>query len=349
MQPLLTVHSSPPAFYNNHPVVSKSEQHNKTHLHSTKFFLLTLHPCSFMTIMSTASDMGPDKQTLVQFHRYVDLPAELRIKVIQEFIIDLREEHRFRYQLGRPQFARFAVIHSEWQHEFEAEQELFGGLCLSTDDLPAYRAILNQHRRDSLSKLILRVHINNSAVGFNRQIDHASGRAGVISRAGAFIVNSMATILESVEYSIQNGSRATRAGLEIQTQVTIPGFGGDEDDYHVRLRGILSLTKGIDCDFSQLPVLHTARKFSQPGLTHSQYLALGHPMLLFLNTPSLFSLLRRMPNLEQATAGITSEASLTLGHISGKFKTTGPRCSRQLCGSTSPSHQPEKGNCDAND
>lgn len=348
MQPLLTVHSSPPTFYNNHPVVSKSEQHNKTHLHSTKFFLLTLHPCSFMTIMSTASDMGPDKQTLVQFHRYVDLPAELRIKVIQEFIMDLREEHRFRYQLGRPQFARFAVIHSEWQHEFEAEQELFGGLCLSTDDLPAYRAILNQHRRDSLSKLTLRVYIDNTAVGFNRQIDHRSGRAGVVSRAGALIVNSMATILESVEDSIQNGSQAARAGLEIQTQIMIPGFGVDGDDDHRRLRGILSSNRGIDCDFSQLPVLHTARKFSQPILTHSQVLAMGHPMLLFLNPLSLLSLVRRMPNLEQATAGIAPGASLTLGHISGKFKPTGPRCSGQLYGSISQSHQPLKGDFDAN-
>lgn len=288
-----------------------------------------------MAIMSAASDTVPDKQTLAQFHRYVDLPAELRIKIIQEFIVGLRERLRSRPRSAGPlpfgKFAPFAVIHSEWQHEFEAEQELFGSLCLSTDDLTTYHGMVNQHRRDSLSKVTLRVLINNTAVEFNNQIDHIRGNTGVRSRASGFIVNSMTTILEGVTHVIHNGRQATRAGLELHTQIMVSG---GED--HRGLRTALCSPDGIQCDFSQLPPLHTIRRFSQQGLKPRQLRALGASKVLFLNPSSLLAFVRWMPNLEEAVAGIPAWASV--GDISGKFKYTGPTCSSPPYGSISQSH-----------
>lgn len=269
-----------------------------------------------MATMSAATNMDPDKQTLVQFHHYFKLPAELRIKIIQEFITDLRQ------QLRLPKFAPFAVIHSEWQHEFEAEQELFGSLCLSTEDLPAYLGMVNQHRRDSLSKLTVRVYINNAAIEFSRHMYHISGTTGVCSRASSFIVNSMATILDSVVYSVPTGSQATRAGLELHTQIMIPG-----DEGHRDLRTVLSLPYGICCDFSQLHPLHKIRSFSQERLPASQQRALGIGMMLFLNPSSLLTFVRCMPDLEQAVVGISNWQSLR--GISGKFKFTDPKRGRQ--------------------
>ncbi|KAI7776978.1 hypothetical protein LA080_004273 [Diaporthe eres] len=249
--------------------------------------------------MSAATNMDPDKQTSVQFHHYFKLPAELRIKIIQEFITDLRQ------QLRLPKFAPFTVIHSEWQHEFEAEQELFGSLCLSTEDLPAYLGMVNQHRGDSLSKLTLRVYINNTAIEFSRHMYHISGTTGVCSRASSFIVNSMVTILDSVVYSVPTGSQATRAGLELHTQIMIPG-----DEGHRDLRTVLSLPDGICCDFSQLHPLHTIRSFSQERLLASQQRALGIGMMLFLNPSSLLTFVRCMPDLEQAVVDMSNWQSL---------------------------------------
>lgn len=267
-----------------------------------------------MVTMSAATNMDPDKQTLVQFHHYFDLPAELRVKIIQEFITDLSQ------QLPLPKFAPFAVIHSEWQHELEAEQELFGSLCLSTEDLPAYLGMVNQHRRDYLSKLTLRVYINNAAVGFNREMYRISGTTGLCSRAGPFIVNSMVAILDSVACSIPN--EATRAGLELHSQIMIPG-----DEGHRDLRKVLTLPDGISCDFSQLRPLHTIRSFSQERLPASQQRALGIGRMMFLSPSSLLTFVRCMPNLEQAVIGISNWQSIR--GISGKFKFTDPKRGRQ--------------------
>lgn len=267
--------------------------------------------------------MDPEEQTLVQFHRYVDLPAELRIKIIQEFIADLRKQLRSSTRAARlfpfGKFAPFALIHSEWQYEFEAEQELFGSLCLSTNDLSAFHAMTNQHRRDSLSKLTLRVNVNNTAVEFNRQMLHANRDRAVISRACGFIINSVATILESVAHATHTGPQGTRAGLELHIQITIPG-----DKEHFHLRHALSPDDGIDCDFSQLPPLHTIRKFSQQRLRSSQAYALGYPKMFFLTPSSLLTLVRRMPNLEQAVGGTSVRALLF--DFRGKFKFTSPKC-----------------------
>lgn len=273
--------------------------------------------------MSRPGDVDADEQTVAQFHQYVDLPSELKIKVIQEFIASLRKPLPSPFaRLPLDKFAPFAVVHSEWQHEFEAEQELFGSLCLSTDDLPTFQLMLNQHRRNSLSKVTLRVYINNTVVEYNKQTDHDSENTTVVSRVGDFIVNSVATVLESVEKAISTGPQAIRARLEVHTQIMMPSYTD-----HSRLRNALSPANGIDCDFSQLPLTHSTRKFSQRWIKHSEVPGLGHVMTLLLSPSSLLTLASRMPNLEEAEAMVSSSASFDV--TNGKFNITCSKCIRQ--------------------
>lgn len=271
--------------------------------------------------MAATSDTDADKQTPVQFHQYVDLPAELRINIIQHFIAALREQRRSRSGMARPlpsgKLAPFAVIHSEWQHELEVEQELFGSLCLSTDDLPAFHEVLNQHRSRALSEVGLRVCIDDQVISFSGPV------SGVVSRASDFIVNSVATILESVKYATSGGFQTTKAKLELYTQIMTP-----YDLGYPRFRHASTLPDGIDCDFSRLPLIHATRKLSQRKFRFNRWHSLRHPRLLHLSSSSMLGLATRMPNLEEADVGISSEASI--GAISGKPKFTDPKCGRVM-------------------
>lgn len=268
---------------------------------------------------------------MAQFHQYADLPGELRIKVTREFIVGLRNHlHSIPRSARLPfeKFAPFALVHSEWQHEFEAEQELFGSLSLCTNDLPAFHMMLNQRRRDFLLKVSLQVYINNTVVEYNGHTDHLRGNNAVVSQVCDFIVSSVATILESVEHAICTGSQATKKRLEFQTQIMMPS---DMDYSH--LRRFLSLANGLDCDFSQLPLIHCTGKFSQRRFEFGQGIAVGHPMVLLLSPSSLLTLVSRMPNLEQADVSISSRASF--GVVNSKFNNQGPKCSCNSCGSAS--------------
>lgn len=271
--------------------------------------------------MPGQGDVDADKRTMARFHQYVDLPGELKIRVIQEFIASLRKQVRHRSaRLPFEKFAPFAVVHSEWQHEFEAQQELFGSLCLSSDDLPTFQLMLNQHRRNSLSKFTIRVYINNTVVEYNEQIDDEN--TAVVSQVGDFIVNSVATVLESVERAISTGPQAIRARLEVHTQIMMPSYTD-----HSRLRNALSPANGIDCDFSQLPLTHSTRKFSQRWIKHSEVPGLGHMMTLLLSPSSLLTLVSRMPNLEKAEAMVPSSATFDV--TNGKFNITCAKCISQ--------------------
>lgn len=269
--------------------------------------------------MAAATDTNVDEQTLVEFHQYVDLPAELRIKIIQEFIAALREQRCSRPRLAGPfpfgKFALFAVIHSEWQHEFETERELFGSLCLSTDDLPAFCKMINQHRSRALSKVGLRVYITDQVISFSGPVND------VVSRAGDFIVNSVATILESVKYATSGGLQTTKAKLELDIKITAP-----RNLAYPRFSHTSTLPDGIDCDFSRLPLFHAARKLSQRQFTFSEWHPLRHPNLLLLSPSSMLNLASRMPSLEEADAGISSGASI--GAINGKPKFKDLKCGR---------------------
>lgn len=269
--------------------------------------------------MAAVSDTDADKQTTAQFHQFVDLPAEMRIKIIQEFIHTLREERRSRPRLAGPlpfgKFALFAVIHSEWQHEFEAQQELFGSLCLSTDDLPAFRTMLNQQRSRFLSEVGLRVFIDDKVISFSGQF------SAVVSRASDFIVNSVATILKIVEDTTRTASQTAKAKLGFYTQIMTPG---DLGLGYPRFRQDSSQPNGIDCDFSLLPLTQATRKLSQRKVPYFQLQALSYPRLLSLSPSSMLSLASRMPNLEEADIGILSRASLS--GISGRFNIIDPKC-----------------------
>lgn len=269
--------------------------------------------------MAAASDADADKQTPAQFHQFVDLPAELKIKIIQEFIANLREQRRSRPRRDGPlpfgKFALFAVIHSEWQHEFEAQQELFGSLCLSTDDLPAFRTMLNQQRSRFLSEVGLRVFIDDKVISFSGPI------SAVVSRASDFIINSVAAILKIVEHATRTASQTAKAKLGFYTQIMTPyglGLG------HPRFRQASSQPNGIDCDFSLLPLTQATRKLSQRKVPYFQWQDLRYPRMLHLSPSSMLSLASRMPNLEEADIGISSKSSISA--ISGRSNITDPKC-----------------------
>lgn len=314
IQLLATAHKSQPPTHNNHPYDVNS---------TTVFIPNQSNPPSsphweIIAVMAAASDTGADKQIPAQFHQFVDLPAELKIKIIQEFIASLQEKRRSRPRMDGPlPFAPFAVIHSEWQHEIEAQQELFGSLCLSTDDLPAFRKMLNQHRSRFLSKVGLRVCIDDQVISFS------GPPSAVVSRASNFIADSVATILENVEDATRAGFQTTKAKLELYTQIMTPYDLG----YSSFSRGS-SLPDGIDCDFSRLPLIHSTHKLSQRQYRFGKWLSLRHPKLLLLSPSSMLSLATRMPNLEEADVGISSADSI--GTISGKPKFTHSKCGSDM-------------------
>lgn len=274
-----------------------------------------------VAVMAAASDTDADKQTPAQFHQFVDLPAELRIKIIQQFISTLREPRRPRSRLAGHlpfgKFAPFAVIHSDWQHEFEAQRELFGSLCLSTDDLPSFGKMLNQHRSLSLSEVGLRICIDDQVINFSGPVSAA------VSRASDFIVNSMATILETVKYATSGEFQTTKAKIGLYTQIMTP-----YDLGYPQFSRDSSLPDGIDCDFSRLPLIHSIRKLSQRQYRYNRWYSFRHPRLLLLSPSSMLSLATRMPNLEEADVGVSSEASM--GAISGKPKFTDPKCDSDM-------------------
>lgn len=314
IQLLATADETQPPTNSNHPYDLKSTAFLIVNPSNS---LSSLH-CKIMAVMAATADpdadADADEQTSVQFHQFVDLPAELRIKIIQEFITALRKQRRSRPPLAGPlpfpKFAPFAVIHSEWQHEFEAEQELFGSLCLSTDDLPAFHKMLNEHRSRFLFEVGLRVCIDNKVINFSEQ----SG--AVVYRAGKFIVNSVATILESVENATRVGFQTTEAKLELYTQIITPqGF-----------HRASSLPSRIKCDFSRLPLIHPTRKLSQRRFKYGQWNSLGYPRMLLISPSSMLTLASRMPNLEEADVGISSGAST--GAIRGKSEFIDPKCGR---------------------
>lgn len=260
--------------------------------------------------MSTAKLLKSDKQNTTNI--YVSLPAELRINVIHEFIANFRRST----PLGK--LAPFAAIHGEWQHELEAEEELFGSLCLTTDDLPSLLPMLSQHRRDVLSKVTFKVWVDNASIGLGEEGNNDLA----VSRTQDFIVQSMGRMLGVLDYIKLPKTQSIRtSGIEFHTEVGIPCN-------MASYRGLsrqLNWLEGVDCDFSQLLPTNCIRAFSSTVVdVGSRHLsASGPPWSLLLTPSSLFTLVGRMPNLERAMVCIpfTNAGDDDVG----KYKDCSPR------------------------
>lgn len=237
--------------------------------------------------MSAVTTTEPDKQDPTNL--YVKLPAELRINVIHEFIADFRKSTPF----GK--LAPFAAIHGEWQHELEAEEELFGSLCLTTNDLPALVPMLSQHRRDALSKVTFKLWVDNASIGVSEQGDKETAKM----RTQDFVARSIGRILGILDHvKVARTQSIKTSGIEFHIQIGMPCT-------MANYRGLsqqLEWLKGVDCDFSQMRPINCIRTFSSSVVDlDSQHLsASGPPWTLLLTPSSLFTLVGRMPNLECA-------------------------------------------------
>lgn len=240
--------------------------------------------------MSAAADHDTGSQTAARFHRYVDLPAELRIKIIKHFIANFRN-HR-----PAQKFAPFTVIHSEWQHELEYDTMLFGTLYLGIDDLPAFRVMFNQHRCHCLSEVIIHVHINNTAMASSKKEDDNTNDTQIrLSRAHDLVVKTVASILESVESAILGKTQSAKPGLELNIAILVP-----KDEDHSDLHEVFCAAGGIDCDFSRLVPAKSIRTFSRLFLSFGWFRTPRNQFSIKLTPSSLLTLIHRLPNLEHA-------------------------------------------------
>lgn len=277
-----------------------------------------------LEVAGVGADFEPntdaDDQDQPKFPRYVDLPSELRIKVIQEFIASLRKQRSgpyfrrlarlasFEAAISSSRFAPFTVVHSEWQHLVEAQQELFGNLSLFAEDLPAFHQMSNQRRCNSLTRIFLKIVIKNTVINPNGVVEDDMSDANIITRAGEYIVSSVARVLETVAEATLMNPQAKAAQLELRTHIALPF-----DAEHARLTETFSLANGIDCDFSQLQLAHGVSAFAQRDFVSIRHwVNMRGDRTLLLSLSSLLTLFGRMPNLEQVNAVLPVDASINL-------------------------------------
>lgn len=216
-----------------------------------------------------------------------------RIKIIHAFLAN------FRKQSPPQKLAPFAVLHSEWQHELEPQDELWGSICLTPQDLPLYRVLLDQRRGDALSKVVLWVPIDGDAITPNRP---DFGYVDLIPGVNKLVVHSFSSLLKCVDYAKSLGSLPARKAVQFHTQITFPGD----------IQGMmLHNSTNFEFDFSQLPPTDAVSAFSQgqfvfskktirEGVAHRQI----ENGILLLKRSALLSLFTRLPNLEDANVSL---------------------------------------------
>lgn len=237
-----------------------------------------------MSAITTIEPDEPDPTNL-----FINLPAELRINVIHEFIADFRKSTPF----GK--LAPFATIHSEWQHELESQEELFGSLCLENNDLPALLPMLSKHRRDALSKVTFKLWVDNADINVSEQVDKETAKL----RTQDFVARSIGRMLGTLDHFKSARAQSNKtSGIEFHTQIGIPSTMANYRGLSQQLKWL----EGVDCDFSQMLPINCIRTFSSSGVDlDSQHLsASGTPWSLLLTPSSLFTLVGRMPNLQSA-------------------------------------------------
>lgn len=254
--------------------------------------------------MPAATDHDTDSQTAARFHRYVDLPAELRIKIIKYFIANFRQRvpQNKTWETPKERLAPCALVHSEWQNELEVQRELFGSLYLTVNDLSSFRLILNQYRCNCLSKITIAVYVHTPDITSTDKYHDTTNNTQVkITRTCDFVVDSVARVLDSIGSATASKTNSAQAWLKLRTLVIIPS---DEDnrDLHMSFWG----AGGMDCDFSQLPPATFIREYTQNFLWYDYSRAPPDPKIVILNPSSLLTLIHRMPNLEHAKVSVTA-------------------------------------------